>query len=473
MLKRLSVSQIATVALGLFVFGYAFLVSACIQLWIIPQLFSQAGAAEGLVVLDSIGFDQVAKAKAAEIAVSGWSAWELRPQWSFPAGVASAFYAVWKPLPLSMLPFNAVVHAVSACLMMIILRHFFPLMPAIAGALIFALNPTSLEWVAQIHRDGVFILGNLLFIFVLIRLYGGFTEFNRGGGRYFISLVFMAITGTLLVWLARTYWVQIQLATMLVTSIPLLIATVFRPTNQRKRNMAWLLMVLLIVAGFQMWLMKMDTQRVLLVSLPAQDSRALRPDLEPRHNTVQQANQDVRQETNRVDLSNIPWVRSGWLPIAIEQRLYTIATARAAAIYQGGNSLVDADRHLDSVGAMVEYIPRAFTLGLFSPFPDLWGGAGSTPAMTMARKLAGVVTLLSYFCLLGVVFGLIRNQRNLACWVMFVASIIGILFFAVTYPNVGTLIRFRYGFYMLLVGFGGAYWCDIWLKHKRVFGTAK
>ena len=47
--------------LGLFVFGYSWFASLCLQLWLIPSLFSQPGASEGLVVLDSIGFDIIAK----------------------------------------------------------------------------------------------------------------------------------------------------------------------------------------------------------------------------------------------------------------------------------------------------------------------------------------------------------------------------------------------------------------------------
>ena len=157
-LKRLTASSSPIFWLGIFVFGYSLLVGASVQLWVIPQLFAQPGAADGLVVLDSIGFDRIARAKAGEIASLGWSAWELRPQWPSPAGIASAFYAIWNPVPSSMLPFNAAVHAISACVVMAILRNFFAAMPALLGALVFALNTASLEWVDQFHRYGVFII---------------------------------------------------------------------------------------------------------------------------------------------------------------------------------------------------------------------------------------------------------------------------------------------------------------------------
>ena len=144
-----------------------------------------------------------------------------------------------------------------------------------------------------------------------------------------------------------------------------------------------------------------------------------------------------------------------------------MAQTRRGAISTGGNSVVDAHWRVDSVGAIIGYVPRAFQVGLFSPFPDLWGGEGSTPAMTMARKVVGGVTLLFYVCLAGLVIGLWRMRRNLLLWVMIGACLTGILVYAIIYPNVGTLIRFRYGFYMLLIGFGAAWWCDLWLRRSN------
>ena len=67
-LKRLIGAPWLLVWLGMFVFVYSWLASLLLQLWVIPTLFSQPGAAEGLVILDSIGFDRIAKAKVAEIA---------------------------------------------------------------------------------------------------------------------------------------------------------------------------------------------------------------------------------------------------------------------------------------------------------------------------------------------------------------------------------------------------------------------
>ncbi len=176
-LKRLIGAPWLLVWLGMFVFAYAWLTSLLLQLWVIPTLFSQPGAAEGLVILDSIGFDRIAKAKVVEIVSLGWSAWELKPQSQSPAGIASFFYAVFGTSPSSVLPFNAVVRA-----------------------LVFALNPASFEWVAQIHRDGIFILGNLLFIYGIMSLFRPSSDGGGQGLRYLSSMMFMSTLGITLVW---------------------------------------------------------------------------------------------------------------------------------------------------------------------------------------------------------------------------------------------------------------------------------
>ena len=47
-------------------------------------------------------------------------------------------------------------------------------------------------------------------------------------------------------------------------------------------------------------------------------------------------------------------------------------------------------------------------------------------------------------------------RQKIAVWVLVASCLIGVGAFALTYPNIGALIRFRYAYYMLLVAFGVA-----------------
>ena len=164
------------------------------------------------------------------------------------------------------------------------------------------------------------------------------------------------------------------------------------------------------------------------------------------------------------------WNRTPWIPEIIEKKFYQISALRRGAVSIRGNTIVDANVELNSVKAFVVYFPRALQLGLLSPLPELWRGKGSTPAMTMARKVMGVVTLVFYVCLIGLLVGIVTFRKNFGFWIIVMYCLFGILVYAYTYPNVGTLLRYRYGFYMALISFGSACIAEMglgWLKKKR------
>ena len=194
-------------------FIYALSAGLFIQLYVIPVLFPHFNFGDGLAIMDSVGFDKIAREKAIEISREGWRAWELRPQLQSPAGIASFFYTHWTPKPYSLLPFNAIVHALSGCLIVWLLRHFYSLLPAIVGGAVFVLNPAAMEWVAQIHRDGVFILGNLMVLACLFQLSKSLYYFKASSVMWGL---FFGLSGTIVVWVARGFWIQVLFSSILL-----------------------------------------------------------------------------------------------------------------------------------------------------------------------------------------------------------------------------------------------------------------
>jgi hypothetical protein len=223
---------------GVITFIYTLCASSFIQLYVIQVLFPQFNLIDGIAVFDSQGFDQIAKTKAIEISEKGWGAWELRPNGNTgnagqsPSGIASFFYILWTPKPYVMLPFNATVHALSGCLVAWILRQFFSWKPAIFGGALFVLNPAAMEWLAQIHRDGIFILGNLM---VLASLFHLFKILEAGKMSNMVWSMFLGMSGTLLVWVARPYWVQVLITTIILCmiSVSILYAVKGKDTNEK------------------------------------------------------------------------------------------------------------------------------------------------------------------------------------------------------------------------------------------------
>lgn len=206
---------------GLVIFVYMLCSTFFIQLYAIPVLIPSSNLGNGLAMYDAVGFDEIAKVKANDIHEWGWQAWELRPSGDSgighsPAGIASIFYALWIEKPYAMLPFNAFVHALTGCLVVCILRRYYSRLASILGAGLFVLNPAAMEWAAQIHRDGIFILGNLMVLACLLHLSDILNSDNLTS--IFWSL-FFGLLGSSLVWVARPYWIQVLFVTILLWAL--------------------------------------------------------------------------------------------------------------------------------------------------------------------------------------------------------------------------------------------------------------
>jgi hypothetical protein len=440
--------------LGIAVFFYAWFSSLVIQLWVIPHFFSHPGAEEGLVIWDSIGFHMQAKQKAAEISALGWSVWEMRPYGQSPVGLASAAYVLFGASPSSMLPFNALVHALSACVVLVILRKFFPAFPSFVGSLVFVLNPSSFEWVAQIHRDGIYILGNLFFVLGLVCIFNDSDVIRSKNSKYFMKLAIIFVTGVFFVWLGRPYWIQITTYMTVMFGILLGLMRAFDRSPFDGRRTVILLGVFSLLTLFQLFIVEYKTFYSVMYR-PCEIQIDKIP--EGLINICAPATQN----------QDYVYQRSEWVPWSFEKHVYQLALIRGNAMLMGGNTLIDGDYQIDSLTSFISYFPRALQIGMLSPFPSLWLGEGSTPAMTVARKIMGPVTLLYYFSLLGSVVGLYLLRRSASLWILYLNSIIGILVYSILYPNVGTLMRYRYGFYMLLLAVGVAVWCEMLMRNNK------
>ena len=447
---QLSSDMCVVLYFSLGVFVYALIVSFLLQTVVIPRVFSNPDAVKGLVVLDSIGFDGVARVKAEEIARNGWSAWELRPSGHMPAGIASAFYTIWKPVPYSVLPFNALVHAIAAGVTLLILRSFFLKLPALLGALVFALNPAAMEWVAQIHRDGVFICGNLMFVFAMIKLNAKVNDNDNSCCRIAIAMLLaVAIFGIGIVWIARPYWIQVM---MLSSVMCFFISAIDMKSSWAKQTRVCGVLRMLGVATLillQVWIVRSYGQ------------------FEPVDMSLVPSFGMPRGEEDGAHSASMSWVRTAWIPDFMEELLYRIAISRRSVLAHGGGSVIDSDRFFQSGVEVIAYIPRALQVGVLSPFPSLWAGQASTSAMVVGRKIVGGATFLFYICLVGSAVSFVKMRAWPGVWTMVVLCLIGILVYAMTYPNIGTLMRYRYGFYMLIVAFGAAYWSSIFFKLRH------
>ncbi len=444
--------------LGVIFFVYSLSASLIIQTYIVPEVLPKFDRGDGLISLDSAHFNEMSKDLAKEIHEKGWGAWEFRPQTYAHVGISAIFYTLWDSKPYTMLPFNALIHAMSGCLVLWLLLHFFSWWPAMLGSALFVLNPAAMEWVAQIHRDGMFILGNFMVLVCLIQLWKGLLSGNKL--TFSIGLI-CGMAGSSLVMFSRPYWVQVLLfSALLVIGIESIFYWVRRNSLDGMKVYAGVFLPFAIgLILFQVGLIKLNipTNVPVIVELPSSQ-------LTVRDFRNKKGIGAVGRGEEELE---ILWEVDDWIPEKVQLKLHQISYVRHMAIAAGGRTLVDEKVFLNSASDFLVYIPRALVVGILSPMPHLWFEEGSTPSMTMARKIMGVTTVVFYGLLLGSLAWGISSRRNPMMWIIIGFSFVGILVFTVAYPNVGTLLRFRYGFYMLLIAFGGAHIFGLMLERIR------
>jgi hypothetical protein len=130
-----------------------------------------------------------------------------------------------------------------------------------------------------------------------------------------------------------------------------------------------------------------------------------------------------------------------------------VTRSKFAGSYSHSGSLIDQDVSFRDLGGLLLYLPRAFQIGFWSPFPNTWAAAGGRVG-SAGRLLSGAETLLIYACQLLAVVAVLCAPRRLAAWLLLSITVFGVTGLGLVVPNVGALYRFRYTFWVLLIILG-------------------
>jgi hypothetical protein len=127
--------------------------------------------------------------------------------------------------------------------------------------------------------------------------------------------------------------------------------------------------------------------------------------------------------------------------------------SRFAAAYPEAGSTLDSDVEFRDFRALILYLPRAFEIGFWSPFPNTWVASGKRVG-SAGRLISGAETLIIYVCELLALFAVLRAPRDLTVWLLMSLIITGVTALGLVVPIVGALYRFRYTFWVLLIILG-------------------
>ena len=138
-----------------------------------------------------------------------------------------------------------------------------------------------------------------------------------------------------------------------------------------------------------------------------------------------------------------------------------IADAKANSNAAGSN--IDLDVQFSNTMDVIAYLPRAFEIGIFSPFPNYWFDTGNAYGR-IGRLLSGGEMLVTYILYIFAIIGIWRIRFSVKPWLLIIIFLSATISMALVFVNIGTLYRMRYFFWILAVILGSGGITFFWQK---------
>lgn len=491
-------------------FFYSLVISILIQFLILPILLPQFHMGHGLLDGGDWAFYHTRAVELSNIIKEGgWSYWQMKPEGfgliGFVAGIYS-FFGIFEPYVL--IPFFSLLHSLGAtCIVLLIEKLDFNRGESFLSAIPFLIFPSSLLWVSQILKDVFTINGSLIILLALTWILNISNSdnflftFKKLLGFYFVMLF-----GFVLIWIVRPYFIQISLVFVLLSFITIDLFLIFKIFF--KKNLSILNMLLILLTQFFLiisinHLPELKGQNIDYNSIlkqvpspvfneqqiefpPSEKNQTIKitkflPDTDTKPNktktktksddlidtdtktTIKEKKKEIYKEELRQEEVEEPnviefkdWYPSTYLPTRIDNEFKKLYYQRCYfyTVQHGANSTFDFGTDLNSFEKLVKYIPRAIQVGLFSPFPSSWFAEHSSQLSKLMHIVTGMEMLFIYLCLVGFTISLFIWKKKLEFWIFVCFSFYFTLIPIYALPNIGALVRYRYGAIMLLVALG-------------------
>lgn len=429
------------------VFVYALSAMALTREVVVPTL--AASSTNGHLEGDPQYYHALATKQAQKIAEKGFTAFELRPQGQGPAGIVSLLY-LWWPSPYSFAVLNALLHALSSVVMVLILRNWFPWRTALVGALPLAASPYMMLWFSQLNKESFAVSGVLLYTYALLRLLLRETALSWKSAA---GVLLPALAGVGLLWVVRPYINQMLLP---VSLLCLAVACELAGKRGTRDTPAYLavgaaLLVFLALAG------KGAASDHTLESFE-KFSSASRGELQAT----------TTHSKCYASVDDQHWENSSYLPDFANRKLKALAGQRCNIFTMletqsnptVRNSFLDKDVLPRGSLEMAAYLPRAALSGVFSPWPDRWTYV-FTHRPSIFYSITPLEALLMYLGLFGVLLWVVRGGAR-SILIPFAMALPIVTIFGMATPFIGALYRYRYPWWMLAICIGLATLMELW-----------
>ncbi|MHB8108409.1 MAG: murein biosynthesis integral membrane protein MurJ [Syntrophorhabdaceae bacterium] len=439
--KPRQITKVFSIQFILWVIFYCYSTFAAImfQKVLLPLFPAYAGGSGLIGGGDSVFFHRIAVKLADAIRQGGWSQWTLRPVEGATGNVSllAALYAVFGVDPLVIIPVNCALHATSGLLIFLISRELWPgkvgIYAGIITASLFVAFPSSLNWYAQIHKDGFAVLGMLLIFYSWLK-----GIHSRSKIRLAITIILGTLVGGALVVFVRPYNIMLFMMSASVIGIFLFFHYLFR--KKIKHAFKVLSIFIIFIAIFSVGNSFMPQMFIV-------------------------KNKQMVLTAFRVQGIDWTWHKSEVLPDSVDRLLENTALVRMTNIYHGklvkAGSIIDENVMPRDASTVLAYIPRAAFVGLFAPFPNSWFSKRSMIRLVSAGEM------MIWYALIPGIFLTFWYRRSIDVTLMALNALVFLTVLGFTVPIVGTLYRFRYVYLFIFIMLGMMGWLELIRRNYR------
>ncbi|MDA9742708.1 hypothetical protein N9U91_04630 [Pelagibacteraceae bacterium] len=476
-------------SVNLFAITFLFIIfsSLIVQQILLPYILPQWHAypkyedAYGLLLrMDMKEFHLLAIEQYRKVKEYGWSHFNISPSGHEIAGIASFLYLIFYPSIFIITIVNGILHGiVSVLLFKILLKLNIDKLPAFFAVLILSFFPSSLLWNTQIHNEPFFITGT---IFISYSLFYIIPKNNDQIKYLFYHFVFFLI-GISLVFLVRPYFCDVILY---LSSLLYFFIIINSFINIRNKKLFYQKIIILVLAIFiftsnihiykTMRMINLTIEFIQNIELSSdtnylpkiikqkqtsdekqEEELIIKEDnqLEKKENIFLKRLKNIKKDPIYLqDIYNYKWDKNEILPNFIETLFLRIAVYRHN-FYPNieeneESSAIDRDINFHNAFDVMKYIPKALLIGIFSPFPNQWFSSGSLEETSFFKKIYLFEVILIYFFISIGFFLVFKKLFDIYFIIISFYNISLIILIALLTPNIGTLLRHRYGFIVVI-----------------------
>lgn len=473
-----------TLKVWLGIFAYAMLSGLAIQLVILPYVFPQLHAGDGLLAgRDWVGFHEQAIAQAHRIAEAGWDEFRLRPDGDNAiTGVASFFYVIFGPKPWTILPLSAAMFATGGAALFSMLKLLeLEDNEAVIALLPYLFFPSALLQYGQIHKDVFCTAG------VLVVLWSWVSLLRDGRNpRRIIPLFIASAIALIVVSVFRPYFMYPFLgliAVLLLWHVGRVAWSLFRVRIASQISVHGLRLkfnlqsiAILVGLGMCVFLLSISYLDVQMRSFPSETARVkiAVPSFVWQSNSTVRSADTVRLLKSADAAANeaalikaieecrpvVVLHEGAFLENTVNRVFLKIAVARAGFTSSGGTTAAsNIDKGIDFCKNedLIRYVPRALQIAFFAPFPSSWFAVEKRNSSSVEIYISAVEMFYCYIAYAGLLYWMFSYRRWTVALVLPIAFALGLtLLLGLTVANVGTLYRMRFPFAMIFVSIGMA-----------------